>query len=149
MAASSKRSRTGAAGSDVALSDARLPHSKIVSKPDMSEATNAHPGRAEAEAKASTRNGTVTRGGNAPILRLRKMAEERRLNADAPHSRETRERQDLRTLGIGLVSSHTEVAKTAEALLRQRYDFASADDAETLVALGGDGFMLQTLHDML
>lgn len=71
------------------------------------------------------------------------------MNADAPHSRETRERQDLRALGVGLVSSHTEVAKTAEALLRQRYDFVPADEAETLVALGGDGFMLQTLHRML
>jgi NAD+ kinase len=71
------------------------------------------------------------------------------LNADVPHSREARERQDLRALGVGLVSSHTEVAKTAEALLRQRYDFTEAEDAETLVALGGDGFMLQTLHAML
>src|SRR5690348_12639888 len=71
------------------------------------------------------------------------------LNADAPHSRETRERQDLRGLGVGLVSSHTEVAKSAEALLRQRYDFVAAEEAQTLVALGGDGFMLQTLHAML
>ena len=71
------------------------------------------------------------------------------MNADAPHSRESRDRQDLRSLGIGLLSSHTEVAKTAEALLRQRYDFAPAEEAETLVALGGDGFMLQTLHAML
>ena len=71
------------------------------------------------------------------------------MNADAPYSRESRERQDLRSLGIGLVSSHTEVAKTAETLLRQRYDFAKVDDAQTLVALGGDGFMLHTLHAML
>ncbi|MGN6056967.1 MAG: NAD kinase [Sphingomicrobium sp.] len=71
------------------------------------------------------------------------------MNADAPHSREARERQDLRGLRVGLVSSHTEVARTAEALLRQRYDFVPAEDAETLVALGGDGFMLQTLHAML
>jgi NAD+ kinase len=75
--------------------------------------------------------------------------EDQRLNADAPHSKGSRERQDLRKLGVGLVSSHTEVAKTAEALLRQRYDFAPSDEAETLVALGGDGFMLQTLHAML
>lgn len=75
--------------------------------------------------------------------------QEQRLNADAPHSRDSRERQDLRKLGVGLVSSPTEVAKTAEALLRQRYDFVPSDEAETLVALGGDGFMLQTLHAML
>ena len=71
------------------------------------------------------------------------------MNADAPHSREVRERQDLRGLGVGLVSSHTEVARTAEALLRQRYDFVAAEEAQTLVALGGDGFMLHTLHAML
>jgi NAD+ kinase len=71
------------------------------------------------------------------------------LNADSPHSRENRDRQDLRGLGIGLVSSHTEVAKTAEMLLRQRYEFAPVEQAETLVALGGDGFMLHTLHAML
>src|SRR4051812_40510542 len=77
------------------------------------------------------------------------LAEERQLNADAPNSRDSRERHDLCALGIGLVSSHTEVAKTAEALLRQRYDFAPTNEAETLVALGGDGFMLHSLHTML
>ena len=71
------------------------------------------------------------------------------MNADAPHSCDTREREDLRKLGVGLVSSPTEVARTAEALLRQRYEFVPSDEAETLVALGGDGFMLQTLHAML
>jgi NAD+ kinase len=56
---------------------------------------------------------------------------------------------DLAGDGIGLFSSHTEVAKAAEAILRTRYGFASEADARTLVALGGDGFMLQTLHAML
>jgi NAD+ kinase len=56
---------------------------------------------------------------------------------------------DLASMGIGLLSSHTEVAKVAEAMLRERYDWAEASKAETLVALGGDGFMLQTLHSML
>src|SRR5690242_19354473 len=56
---------------------------------------------------------------------------------------------NLASLGIGLVSSHTEVAKAAEAMLRERYEWADASAAETLVALGGDGFMLQTLHSML
>ena len=56
---------------------------------------------------------------------------------------------DLAALGIGLLSSHTELATAAEAMLRQRYDWADVDSAETLVALGGDGFMLQTLHHML
>jgi NAD+ kinase len=75
--------------------------------------------------------------------------QERGLNADAPNALGNRGRTDLTSLGIGLVSSHTEVARSAEALLRQHYAFASADSAETLVALGGDGFMLQTLHAML
>jgi NAD+ kinase len=70
------------------------------------------------------------------------------LNADAPHTRGT-SRQDLRSLGIGVLSSHTELAKAAEALLREQYEFASIEDAEILVALGGDGFMLQSLHAML
>ena len=59
------------------------------------------------------------------------------------------EQGDLASLGLGLVSSHTEVAKAAEAMLRRRYSWADAESAETLVALGGDGFMLQTLHEML
>ena len=58
-------------------------------------------------------------------------------------------RADLKSLRIGLVSSHTELAKAAEAMLRRRYDWAETAEAETLVALGGDGFMLQTLHEML
>ena len=56
---------------------------------------------------------------------------------------------DLSSRGVGLLSSHTEVAKAAEALLRRRFTFAEADQAEVLVALGGDGFMLHTLHEML
>ncbi|QIL03359.1 NAD kinase [Sphingomonas sinipercae] len=50
---------------------------------------------------------------------------------------------------MGLVSSHTDVAKAAEAMLRERHGWCGADQAQTLVALGGDGFMLQTLHQML
>ena len=56
---------------------------------------------------------------------------------------------DLRSRRIGLLSSHTDVARAAEALLRRRYEFAEPDEAESFVALGGDGFMLQTLHQML
>ena len=70
------------------------------------------------------------------------------MNADAPHPGASPP-IDLKSLGIGLLSSHTDVAKAAEALLRRRYDFAEPEDAATLVALGGDGFMLQTLHHML
>jgi NAD+ kinase len=70
------------------------------------------------------------------------------LNADAPLPSDHTP-IDLGALGIGLLSSHTEVAQAAEAMLRRRYRFAEAEQAETLVALGGDGFMLQTLHHML
>jgi NAD+ kinase len=56
---------------------------------------------------------------------------------------------DLARLGIGLVASHTEVARAAEAMLRRRYQWANAEEADTLVVLGGDGFMLHTLHGML
>ena len=56
---------------------------------------------------------------------------------------------DLASLKIGLLSSHTEVAMAAEAMLRRHYNWANVDEADTLVALGGDGFMLQTLHRML
>jgi NAD+ kinase len=70
------------------------------------------------------------------------------LNADAPDPADAA-RQDLRPLGIGLLSSHREVAESAEKLLRKRYEFEGAEDAKILVALGGDGFMLHTLHRML
>jgi NAD+ kinase len=69
------------------------------------------------------------------------------LNADSPKGDHSP--TDLAALGIGLLSSTTEVAQAAEALLRRRYAFANTDQAETLVALGGDGFLLQTLHHML
>jgi NAD+ kinase len=70
------------------------------------------------------------------------------LSADDPNWSSSAER-DLARLGIGLLSSHTENAKAAEALLREKYDWAPKEDARMLVALGGDGFMLQTLHQML
>jgi NAD+ kinase len=70
------------------------------------------------------------------------------LNADAPNSG-SHPVENLKNLRIGLLSSETDVAEAAETLLRRRYEFADAADAETLVALGGDGFMLQTLHRML
>lgn len=50
---------------------------------------------------------------------------------------------------MALVASPAEAAVAAEFLLRQRYDFVGIDDADLVLALGGDGFLLQTLHDML
>jgi NAD+ kinase len=71
------------------------------------------------------------------------------LNADTPVPKQETPAPSLSTQRIGLLSSHTEVAKAAERMLCERYDFAGEDEAEVLVALGGDGFMLQTLHHML
>ena len=70
------------------------------------------------------------------------------MNADAPLPA-SQPAVDLSSASIGLLSSHTEVARAAAALLRRRYTFADVDEAEILVALGGDGFMLHTLHHML
>jgi NAD+ kinase len=70
------------------------------------------------------------------------------LNADAATSGE-HSPTDLTGLAIGLLSSGTDVADAAETLLRRRYRFADVAQAETLVALGGDGFMLHTLHRLL
>ena len=52
-------------------------------------------------------------------------------------------------LRLGLVASPTDRAQHAEAELRAAHAFVDADAADVLVALGGDGFMLQTLHAML
>lgn len=50
---------------------------------------------------------------------------------------------------MALVASPTEAAQAAEKMLRKRYDFVPLEEAEVVVALGGDGFLLQTLHTML
>lgn len=57
--------------------------------------------------------------------------------------------RDLAGAGIGLLASPTDAAQAAEKSLRRRYQWADADDARSLVVIGGDGFMLQTLHRML
>jgi NAD+ kinase len=48
-----------------------------------------------------------------------------------------------------LVVSPTAPAETAAAELRQRYEWVSLDEADLMVVVGGDGFMLQALHAML
>ncbi|QPQ55770.1 NAD kinase [Allosphingosinicella flava] len=50
---------------------------------------------------------------------------------------------------MALVASRTPAAKAAEAELKALYDFVPTDEADLLIALGGDGFLLQTLHAML
>jgi len=50
---------------------------------------------------------------------------------------------------MALVASNAEAAQAADGMLRARYPFVEAAEAELVVALGGDGFMLHTLHEML
>ena len=47
---------------------------------------------------------------------------------------------------IGFRAADTDDAKAALTGLRERYGDAGDDEADLLVALGGDGFMLETLH---
>ena len=48
---------------------------------------------------------------------------------------------------ICVLGSDAPVAQASVALLRERFGHVSAEHADVIVALGGDGFMLQTLHD--
>ncbi len=50
---------------------------------------------------------------------------------------------------VSFVSSGTPEADTSMARLRGRYGDVGLDRAEIVVALGGDGLMLQTLHKMM
>jgi len=47
---------------------------------------------------------------------------------------------------LAFVAANTIAARTAKAALEKRYGLVSPADAEVIVALGGDGMMLQTLH---
>lgn len=47
---------------------------------------------------------------------------------------------------IAFVGAETEAAKGALARLVSRYPHVPPEEAEVIVALGGDGFMLETLH---
>jgi NAD+ kinase len=53
------------------------------------------------------------------------------------------------TRRMALLASTSEPARAAEATLRQRYDWVPIAEADIVIALGGDGFLLQTLHAML
>lgn len=50
---------------------------------------------------------------------------------------------------IHFVSSQVKPAGAALALMKKKYGHHDARDAEMVVALGGDGFMLRTLHRMI
>ncbi len=50
------------------------------------------------------------------------------------------------TLKIAFIASSAKEAEEAKAILIGRYGQRDADDADVVVALGGDGFMLQSQH---
>ena len=50
---------------------------------------------------------------------------------------------------IALVASNAPAAMEAEAELRPLYDFVDLAEADLLIALGGDGFLLHMLHQLL
>src|SRR5215468_2321293 len=50
------------------------------------------------------------------------------------------------TKPIAFVASKTDEAQTALKQMRERYAEAPLEQAEVIVAMGGDGFMLRTLH---
>ena len=47
---------------------------------------------------------------------------------------------------IALMASRSESAQSALQQLSDRYTNTDMDSADAIVALGGDGFMLETLH---
>ena len=47
---------------------------------------------------------------------------------------------------IAFVASRHDDAQAALAALKERYPHVAAEEADVIVALGGDGFMLETLH---
>jgi NAD+ kinase len=55
----------------------------------------------------------------------------------------------MRSSKLAFVSSDASDARTAAADLAARYGKLSVDEAEILVALGGDGFLLQTLRETM
>ncbi|PHQ66970.1 MAG: NAD kinase [Sneathiella sp.] len=52
-------------------------------------------------------------------------------------------------MNIYFTASDTEDAQLAKKKLVHRYGHCPIDQAEVIVALGGDGFMLQTMHDFM
>lgn len=57
------------------------------------------------------------------------------------------ERRGPMTLKIAFAAARAEIAETARRTLIDRYGDVPQDQADIIVALGGDGFMLHTLHE--
>ncbi|SFR80025.1 NAD kinase [Sphingomonas jatrophae] len=56
---------------------------------------------------------------------------------------------DAGEIRLALVASPTPAAQSAATELRQRHEWVDIAQADIVVVLGGDGFLLQTLHQML
>ena len=54
-----------------------------------------------------------------------------------------------KNIKIGLVCSGNEVAKRSALILKSKYKFVRPTQADVIVALGGDGTVLETLHKFL
>jgi NAD+ kinase len=69
----------------------------------------------------------------------------------APHSADTSMPRDPNAppIRISFLAAEGEVAQSALARLAERYNTAAPDDADIVVVLGGDGFMLQVLHQLM
>jgi hypothetical protein len=50
---------------------------------------------------------------------------------------------------LACVASSSAAARTAQADLAARYDLVDPDDCDVIVALGGDGLLLHTIHERL
>ena len=50
---------------------------------------------------------------------------------------------------IALINADTDAADISAQQLKKLYKFVPIDDADVIVALGGDGFMLHLLHELL
>jgi NAD+ kinase len=50
---------------------------------------------------------------------------------------------------LALLASPGDAARDAEKQLRERHEFVALEDADAVIALGGDGFLLQLLHRLL
>lgn len=50
---------------------------------------------------------------------------------------------------LALTCSASDKAQAALVMIQNKYSWVAPEEADVIVALGGDGFMLDTLHDML
>src|ERR1041384_3391080 len=50
---------------------------------------------------------------------------------------------------MALYASNAPAAQEAEKFLRERYEFVAVEEAEMIVALGGDGYLLHILRERL